>query len=222
MPAESSGRRASMCWRSRSRTRSRPCRGGGLLNADGAERLADCADAPGTTRRARNHRCREAPSAAAARAAHGAGPRRPARCPPGTCLHRSRRGPAAEAPARSDSAADAPCLLCGEMIDRSTVPANCDHQRPSSRGCGDPGRARPHQRAAERRRQREPAERPAGPAARERKADQARGRGEAQERLPFDLRLSSANQAAMPPPKPTTNQGGSCARSASRSFSSSS
>jgi hypothetical protein len=35
------------------------------------------------------------------------------------------------------------------------------------------------------------------------------------------LLASSTNQAAMPVPKPTTSHGGSCARSASRSFSSS-
>jgi len=35
------------------------------------------------------------------------------------------------------------------------------------------------------------------------------------------LLASRTNQAAMPVPKPTTSYGGSCARSASRSFSSS-
>ena len=150
-----------MSSRSAARTRSSPCGARRAHDRDWPERLADARRCPGTRHRGQNRRCRAAPWAAAARGGRGPGPPRQAQFPAGTCPRRSRPGRAAARPASlgSTSRRDA-CR--GRQDDRPSRPcrSNSATRAASSRGCATQAARRPHQRAAERRREREPAKRP--------------------------------------------------------------
>jgi hypothetical protein len=106
-------------------------------------------------------------------------------------------------------------LLGRKVIDCLDPPGDLGDHRPLQPWCPDPLRPRPHQGAAERRRQRKPAKRTAcAPAAHAKPASDSAA---AVHRKPAQCAgCPSVNHAAMPLAKPTTSQGGSWARSASR------
>ena len=163
-----------MCRRRPSRARVEPARRGRLRDRHWARAPCRLRRSPGTRRRGRNRRCRAAPSAAAARAARAGSISAPGAIPGGNLSSsietRTRGGssPPVGATRQPDRSAWPP-------DDRPIRPApmNCVTTGRSSRGCATHAGPRPDQRAAERRGEREPAERPPGPAAAEREADQA-------------------------------------------------
>ena len=109
-----------------------------------------------------------------------------------------------------------PQIALGDRVStRSTLASELGDQRPLEPRRRDPGRARPDQarsRASAPARTSPPRARPARRAAGSRPAPAPPNARNATQWLGS----SSANQAAMPAPKPTTNHGGSCPRSRSR------
>ena len=214
--------RRDMSAEGRSRARSSPLRLAGRDDRHRPDRLADRADAlePGVAgeimgagqrhRRRRRSRARPGSSRPRAIPAGSSSSSIDTRTRGGKCRHR-----AGASVSRTD-----------RLARQDTRPARPSRRTSvttgrSSRGCCDPLGPQPDSAQPSVAAKREPAERPPGPSAREgRSRQRATPRRQAQERQPIAAAASSANQAAIPLPKPTTSQSGSCARSASRSFSS--